>query len=105
MAMRARIEATAAAAVGVEGIKEKLIAMGVAKHRFIAENREMMLLYLRELYGPKGVVSLNESVAKGVKMLETLVREGIEKGELRQVDPNIAAWYLMGGSSALMICG
>ena len=90
------IETTATAAVEVGGIREKLIAMGMAKHRFIAENREMMMLYLREMYGPKGVVSLNESIAQGVMMLEMLVREGIEKGELRQVDPNITAWYLMG---------
>jgi AcrR family transcriptional regulator len=90
------IEATATAAVGVEGIREMLVAMGMAKHRFIAENREMMLLYLREMYSPKGAVNLNENMEKGVMMLEMLVREGIEKGELRQVDPNIAAWYLTG---------
>ena len=90
------IEATATAVVGVEGMREKLVAMGMAKHRFIAENREMMLLYLRELSSPTGEGSLNENLEKGLMMLEMVVREGIEKGELRQVDPNIAAWYLMG---------
>ena len=90
------IEATATAAVGVEGMREKLVAMGMAKHRFIAENREMMLLYLRELSRPTGEGSLSESLEKGLMMLEMVVREGIEKGELRQVDPKIAAWYLMG---------
>ena len=90
------IEATATAVVGVEGMREKLVAMGMAKHRFIAENREMMLLYLRELSRPTGEGSLSESLEKGLMMLEMVVREGIEKGELRQVDPKIAAWYLMG---------
>ena len=37
-----------------------------------------------------------QSLEKGLMMLEMVVREGIEKGELRQVDPKIAAWYLMG---------
>ena len=90
------MEATATAVVGVEGIRQKLIAMCMTKHRFIAENREMMLLYLRELSSPTGEGSLNKSLEKCVIMLEVAVREGIEKGELRQVDPNIAAWYLMG---------
>ena len=90
------IETTATAAVEVGGIREKLIAMGMAKHRFIAENREMMLIYLRELSSPTFESSLNESLEKGLMMLEMVIREGIEKGELRQVDPKIAAWYLMG---------
>ena len=90
------IEATATAVVGVEGMKERLVAMGMAKHRFIAENREMMMIYLRELASPTYANSLNESLEKGIMMLEMVVREGIERGELRQVDPKIAAWYLMG---------
>lgn len=84
------------AEVGIKGIKEKLISRAMAKYKFMAKNHEMMLLYLRELYNPKGLINLTEVISKGVEMFETLIREGIKNNYLREVDPNLAGWYLMG---------
>lgn len=86
----------ATAAIGIDGIKEQLISMSMAKYKLIANNQDMMLLYIRELYNPNGLNSLIEGISKGVKRFEILVRKGIKKGEFREVDLNLASWFLMG---------
>jgi len=84
------------AEVGIKGFKEKLISRAMARYKFTAKNREMMLLYLRELYNPNGIINLTEVISKGVEMFEILIREGIKNNYLREVDPTLAGWYLMG---------
>lgn len=86
----------ATTASGIDGIKEQLISMGMVKFKFVAKNHDMMLLYIRDLYNPNGLINLIEVVSKGVKIFEILVPKGIKNGEFREIDPNLAGWYLMG---------
>ena len=86
-------------ATGIEGIQEKLIARGMAKYEFMKKNREMMILYLRELYNPNSFIKFSQLLLQGIKTFEILIREGIKRGELREIDPNLAGWYLMGISN------
>lgn len=90
------LKVTATAAIGIDEIKEQLISMSMAKYKFVANNQDMMLLYMRELYNPNGLNSLIEGVSKGVKRFEILIRKGIKKGEFREIDLNLASWFLMG---------
>lgn len=90
------LKVIATTAIGIDGIKEQLISIGMAKFKFVAKNQDKMLLYIRDLYNPNGLINLIEVVSKGVKMFEMLVEKGIKKGEFREIDPNLAGWYLMG---------
>lgn len=93
-------EAVVSADAGLGSVRDRLVAMGQAKHRFIAAHRPLMMLLLREQFDfghwfePGGQIPpvLNATI----EVLRAVVQDGIATGELAPVDDDMAAWYLAG---------
>lgn len=81
----------------------------------IAENLGVLTIFLRESYAltPQQQALVSEGTRRYNEMFERLLAEGIEKGEIRKMDPKIATrtilgscnwfyrWYRPGGAMSL----
>ena len=94
------VEAVFSAVTGVEGVRDRLVAIGEAKYRFIVANRPLMMLLMREFIDIgrwlESEGQLSPELTKRVDFMRALVQEGIASGELAPVDADMAAWYLTG---------
>lgn len=93
-------EAVFSAITGQESVCDRLVAIGEAKHRFIAEHRPLMMLLMREQFDiGRWLEPGNQSstdLTTMVDFMRALVEEGTAMGELAHVDAGLAAWCLVG---------
>jgi AcrR family transcriptional regulator len=94
------VEAVYSAVTGEESVRDRLVAIGEAKHRFIAAHRPLMTLLMREQLDigrwlEPGDQSSSD-LTTTVDFMRALVQEGIATGELAPVDADMAAWCLAG---------
>ena len=88
------------ASAGHGSVRDTLVAIGEAKHRFIAEHRSLMMLLMREQFDLKSLTESDDQTAVGlyetVEAMEAMVQVGIATGEFASVDVRTAAWCLAG---------
>ncbi len=90
--------------------EEKLRAVMTAQLEFFSENREFFRLYI-SLRMPEGTPAqqrrqqrtCHPRYQQRIDKLSTVIRQGIERGELRDVDPNRLALFIIEGSTAVIL--
>ncbi len=96
----AHFEASVTEAARGESVRDRLVAMGRAKHRFMAQNTNMMRILFSAWLGSQSGFKLTEEIrptlARSLVIISEMVKQGMASGELRQVDPKLAAWFLLG---------
>ena len=67
----------------------------------IAENLGMLTIFLRESYAlePEQAKVLDEESARYNRMFEELFQEGIDSGEIRNLDPKLATRTVLGATN------
>ena len=82
------------------GLRDQLIAMTAAKYEFMAEHPERMRIFFREWFaaenGEESAEETQPAVLQALASMTNIVRQRITSGELRKVDPELAAWFLVG---------
>jgi hypothetical protein len=81
-----------------------------AQLEFFSENREFFRLYI-SLRMPEGTPAqqrrqqrtCHPRYQQRIDKLSTVIRQGIERGELRDVDPNRLALFIIEGSTAVIL--
>ena len=95
-----RFAASVSGAAGGPNIREQLVNMGKAKHHFMAQNLNIMRLLFRERIGSESGFKFTEEIGSiltgSITMMAEMVRHGITIGEFRQIDPELAARFLLG---------
>lgn len=88
------------AALKKASLREQLIAMTKAKYSFISEHPELMQIFFREWFAHEGrTVDKEETqtaILQSLAKMAYMVRDKIAKGEIRKVNPEHAAWFLVG---------
>ncbi len=81
-------------------LTEQLAAMTVAKYRFIDKNPDRMRIFFREWFAPERASSSNQHARadflQALGGMIYMVRDRIARGEIGNVDPEQAAWLLLG---------
>lgn len=79
-------------------IRERLVNMGKAKHRFIAQNPNIMRLLFWERIGSESsaMEEIGSIVSGFTVTIAGMISGGISSGEFRQVDPGLATRFLLG---------
>jgi len=92
--------ASVAGGANDNSIREQLLNMGKAKHRFIAQNPGVMRLLLREWNGGESSFNMMEEMgpflSSSISGMAEMVSRGIASGEFREIDPMLAARFLLG---------
>lgn len=90
--------------------EEKLRAVMTAQLEFFSENREFFRLYL-SLRMPEGTPAQQRRQQRAchpryrqrIDKLSAVIRQGIERGELRPIDPERLALFIIEGSTAVIL--
>ena len=81
-------------------LRNQLTAMTIAKYRFIDRNPERMRIFFREWFAPEGEPGIEEetrpSFMQALATMAYMVRDRITHGEIKNVNPEYAAWFLVG---------
>jgi AcrR family transcriptional regulator len=82
------------------GLRDQLIAMTKAKYEFMEEYPELMRIFFREWFASESEAEVAKEtqpvVLKALATMAYMVRERIALGELRKINPEYAAWFLIG---------
>lgn len=80
--------------------KDQLTAMTKEKYKFMEEHPELMRIFFREWFAPEGASEMTDetrpTMLQALATMAYMVRERAATGELRQVNPDYAAWFLVG---------
>jgi AcrR family transcriptional regulator len=95
---------------GEGSLEERLRSVMAAHLEFFAENREFFRLYL-SLRMPEGSPqqqrrhkrACHPQYRSRVQKLATVLSEAMDQGEIRRVDPNRLALFIIEGSTAVML--
>jgi len=95
------------ASVSKEALRDQLIAMMKVKYNFIEEHPDCMRIIFREWFAPEkhtnSAAEDDTSVLKALATMAYMVRERTKIGELKEVNPEHAAWLLVGTFNAFDI--
>lgn len=81
-------------------LRDQLVAMTKGKYRFIEEHPDLMRIFFREWFAREGATSSAEetkpAILQSLATMAFMVMGRIAAGELRDVNPDHAAWFLVG---------
>ena len=109
-AMTQLIERVDAAIAAHAKLEDKIRAIMAAKLRFFSDNREFFRLYL-SLRLPEGPAATQRRqrqhcqprYRERTQQFASVLREAMERGEIRRVDPHRLALFIMEGSTAIIL--
>ena len=88
------------ASAAAASLGDRLVAMTIAKYRFIDKHPERMRIFFREWFAPENGTETEKEVRPNfMQVLATMayiVNDSIARGETKNVDPEHAAWVLVG---------